>query len=658
MEASSPGSRGLGWLVEQLHLQDGVLSESVVRNLLLEANLPSSELAPYIEHREESYARRCVARNEHFELLVLTWAPTQYGVAHDHSGSLCGLKVVDGRLTETLFADGPDGRVRLTSETSHGPGDILTDPGTVVHALANASADEPLITVHVYSPPLPEVRRYAVTEEDPPEMFLRPPAPEAQTVAIIGGGFTGTMVLANLIRQAASASRPMHFVLIDRQPAPGDGVAYRAVDGRHVLNVPAGRMSAWPDLPEDFLHYAQSKNPAIGAHDFLPRKMYGEYVRECLFKLARSAGRHLSASIVHDEAKQLQRASSSGWKIDTAGARTLPADVVVLAVGHRPPKDPLIHRWTGPRTRFIADPWASLALSLIRPDEPVLLMGSGLTAMDVVLTLQRSHRTAPLLAISRRGLLPSAHLRAPKPAIELPKNVAALLHAEEPLMTRELLHEVRCSVQSAIAQGFAWQQVIDSLRPAISHLWTRLDSRERARFLRHARSFWETHRHRMAPEVADTIQQMRLEKKLEVMAGTLLRAEADDHGIDVSFSCRGGSSTRKVRVAWVINCTGPDAHSRHATHSFLGPLLQDGTLVGDELGLGLWTDEGGRTINIHGETHEDLLVAGTLRKATLWESTAVPELRQQAQTSAQIALATLASTLPRSTCPPPGSAVS
>jgi uncharacterized NAD(P)/FAD-binding protein YdhS len=145
----------------------------------------------------------------------------------------------------------------------------------------------------------------------------------------------------------------------------------------------------------------------------------------------------------------------------------------------------------------------------------------------------------------------------------------------------------------------------------------------------------------MAPDVADTIDRLRRENKLQVAAGALISATADTTGIDVTLSTRGGAPTKTVRVSWVINCTGPGVQNRHSTHPILRPLLEAGTLCDDELSLGLRTDPAGRALNAAGNPLPTLLVAGTLRKSTLWESTAVPELRQQAQTIAQIALATL-----------------
>jgi uncharacterized NAD(P)/FAD-binding protein YdhS len=614
---------------------------------------------PYVQQRTGSYARRCVARREYYELLVLTWTPSQGSVAHDHSGSLCGLKVVQGRLTEQQFEQGPDGQVRQTTATRLGAGDIIVDPGVVIHSLGNdANSAEVLVTVHIYSPPLPEIRRYAVADDPPARLFLRTPPDDARVLAIIGGGFTGTMTLANLLRFGGQSEFPLHIVLIDRQPAIGEGVAYRTNDGRHLLNVSADRMSAWPDRPDDFLAFARGLDPAAGPGDFLPRKIYGQYMRQILRDLAESCGDRLSVEVIRDEATSLTRsapstssgrassgqgpAPDSGWMIQTAAGRSIAADLAVITVGHRPPDDQLGKRWTGPRHRLITDPWAALVLSQIGPNEPVLLLGSGLTAVDSILTLDRSDREAQLIVVSRRGLMPLPHSRQPQAEADVSELAAQWLDPSKPLTVREMVRTLRRHVAAAAVAGIDWRQIIDGLRPLIPRLWERLALWERARFLSHIRSFWEVHRHRMAPDVAQSIDRLRSSGTLQVISGAVVAAAADAQGVNVTISRRDGSTLRNARVSWVINCTGPGVHNRHTTHPILRPLIEDGTLCDDELSLGLHTDSIGCAINARGQALPTLLVAGTLRKSTLWESTAVPELRQQAQMVAKAALADLA----------------
>jgi uncharacterized NAD(P)/FAD-binding protein YdhS len=444
------------------------------------------------------------------------------------------------------------------------------------------------------------------------------------------------MTFANLLRFGRDMPVPLHLVMIDRQPAFGEGVAYRTNDPRHLLNVPAGKMSAWPDRPDDFLHYSQAHEPSVKPGDFLPRKKYGPYIRQILLDLAESSPAHLSGKMIHDEATVLQPAPV-GWTVQTASGRTVRADAVIFTMGHRPPDDPLRTGWTGPHNRFVGDPWAALVLSQVEPNESVLLLGSGLTAIDAVLTLNHRERTAPITIVSRHGLMPQPHLREAKPAADVSDLAAQWLESDRPLTAHRLVSALRKKVEEDTKAGSDWRQIIDGLRPLTSKIWSRLSTIERTRFVHRLRPYWEIHRHRMAPDIADSIHALRQAGKIKLMRGTVVSASADDTGVDVVLS-NAGNTKRTVRAAWVINCTGPGAHNRHSTHPILRPLLEAGTILEDELHLGLETNANGQALNARGGTNETLFVAGTLRKSTLWESTAVPELRQQAQSASQYAL--------------------
>ena len=276
-------------------------------------------------------------------------------------------------------------------------------------------------------------------------------------------------------------------------------LAYRTNDARHLLNVPAAKMSAWPEDPEDFLNFARRQNAATGPGEFLPRRTYGEYVRATFQAAAQSADPGLSVEMIRDEATGLRsEEAAGGWTVTTAGGREVSAQTAIIALGHRPPAEQFIRRWQGPRTWFVADPWAALVLSQIGPDESVLVLGSGLTAVDALLTLDRADRTAPITVVSRHGLLPQSH--APVPPANMAALVAAWL-AAAPLKVRDLVHSFRQVVAVAAGQGVDWRSELDGLRPFITKIW-RSSHEERSRFLRHVRPFWEIHRHRMAPAVA------------------------------------------------------------------------------------------------------------------------------------------------------------
>ncbi|HEY8431799.1 MAG TPA: FAD/NAD(P)-binding protein, partial [Sandaracinaceae bacterium] len=433
------------------------------------------------------------------------------------------------------------------------------------------------------------------------------------------------MVAANLLRLARG---PLHVTLFDRQPAFGEGPAYRTADPRHLLNVPASNMSAWPDRPAHFLEWARARDPSVTASTFVPRRTYGEYVRAAFFEAAAGAGEHASVELLRREVLRADRAGTSFWLHDDRGEVTR-ADVLVVTTGHRPPSDPLRGRWSGSRARYVEDPWSSLALSAIAQDEPVLLLGTGLTAIDVLLTLTRDPRTAPITAVSRRGLVPAAHVLPMPPRVD-PRWIEPLLEAGP--TARGLISSLRRTVRAIEREGGDWRSVVDGLRAITPRVWASLGETEARRWLRHVRPFWEVHRHRAAPEVARSFEAMRARGELRVIAGRARAASGDVDGVWVELEARGGAR-REERFAWVVNCTGPGA----GVPPFVESLAQNGLVRLDPLGLGLVTDDAGRAVTERG-ARDDLLVVGTLRKPALWESTAVPELRVQAAQVARAAL--------------------
>lgn len=456
------------------------------------------------------------------------------------------------------------------------------------------------------------------------------------------------MTAANLLRKASAAGVPLNVVLIERDTAVGCGVAYGTTDPLHVLNVPAARMSAWADQPEHFLSWASARTPGVKPGDFLPRRDYGLYVRETLDSAADAAGENARLQIVHNEAQHISRDAAGAWTIHAHSGAPIRADAVVLALGHRPPGDPLASAWSGPRERFIDDPWLPHAFDAIRPNEPVLILGSSLTAVDVLLSLhaEGKGRTAPTWLVSRRAMLPNAHLGAPNPPADVAPLIASLLATPGTLTARRLLREVRARVDAISPNpGNDWRTVVDALRPHTAALWNAMTTSERRRFIDRVRPFWEVHRHRMAPHIARAIAELRSAGRFELFAGRVLSARAEGGSIVTQVRRRNQGESNPdltLRPAWIVNCTGPTPSNQAESNPVIASLLEQGALSVDELRLGIDSEGPGRTIDAVGRPNPDLFVVGTLRKPATWESTAVPELRQQAAAAAEAALEYLA----------------
>ncbi|REG02324.1 putative NAD(P)/FAD-binding protein YdhS [Asanoa ferruginea] len=404
----------------------------------------------------------------------------------------------------------------------------------------------------------------------------------AMDTVIIGGGPAGALTALALGRAAT---------IVDPAARLGPGSAYATREPRHLLNSRAGSMSVDPADPGDFATWARCRPDA-----FLPRGTYGAYLADRL-----GAVRHLARRAVR------VRPAGSAWAVELSDGTTRPASAVVLALGPPPPVFPSaatvgVRRAPG----YVPVPWSPGALDRVRPADRVLLLGTGLTAVDAVLTLLSRGHTGQIVAVSRHGLLPRAHTDLPTPA-----PVRAWESAPPGL--RGLLREVRGSAD--------WRATVDALRPRVDQVWAGLTLQEQQRFLRHLARYWEVHRHRCAPEVAATIAAAREARALVVAAGRVSEIRSVPPGFEVGLA--GGRWTFDA----VVNCTGP---GHPAGLPLVRSLVADGLARADPLALGIDVDAAGRPVGRHSLPTEGLYVVGSLRRGRWWETTAIPEIRDQA----------------------------
>ncbi|HET6474258.1 MAG TPA: FAD/NAD(P)-binding protein [Pseudomonadales bacterium] len=453
-------------------------------------------------------------------------------------------------------------------------------------------------------------------------------------ILVIGAGFCGTLVAAHLLR--AQSRKPIHVMLVDRRGAWARGVAYGTRTPAHVLNVPAGRMSAFPDDEDHFLRFAQARDYSISGGSFVPRSIYGEYLEHVLTdaKRGRAAGSTLQqilreATDITVDPDGAEAEFTNGWK------RRF--DRVVLAVGNSPPAESVVER-TGIRStyRYVADPWAPAAFEQVDPDEPVLLLGTGLTMLDVALDLHQRGLRAPMIALSRHGLLPQAH-RAATAAPSFAHRPPDILSGAATALA--YLRSVRRYVAELAPTGVDWREVLTSLRPITPRLWSALAEPERARFLRHVRAYWETHRHRAAPLPFALLQRLIENGELTTIAGRLDQLDTDVTGITARIVARGGAVSaeryREFRVGSVVNCTGPQTDIARLDDPLLGNLLQRGSIRADPLHCGVDVTDDLALVDGTGVPSRSLYYIGPLLRARFWEATAVPELRVHAMNLAR-----------------------
>ena len=424
-------------------------------------------------------------------------------------------------------------------------------------------------------------------------------------VVIVGAGFSGTLLAVNLLRLGA------RVVLVERNhDALARGLAYTTRQPEHLLNVRASNMSAYPD---DLSHFQRWMGFASAeqANRFVPRLTYGQYLREQLMNALSAAPDRVV--IKQQEALRIETLADR-QVLHLASGERVEASAVVLALGNFAPAG--LGVLAGLSAPVLADnPWAAEATQGLEGVEEVVLIGTGLTAVDVALSLDKAGYRGRITALSRRGLEPRAHA--------LVGPVAGQVVRPEARGSR-LLRALR---QRAAEVG--WRHAIDELRPHTQSLWRLHDTAAQGRFLRHLRPWWDVHRHRLAPPVADRIAALKAEGRLRFVAGKLLSAEQHGDKAILRWRPRGQEDTQTLEAGRVITCIGPEGDLARCEHPLLRGLLASGQVRADAHRLGLDVDHVGRLVNAAGRRQDRLLAVGPITKGEAWEIIAVPDIRRQ-----------------------------
>lgn len=448
------------------------------------------------------------------------------------------------------------------------------------------------------------------------------PDSERAPVAVVGAGFSGTMVAIHL-RRVLPADRPV--LLCERSGDFARGLAYATANPDHLLNVRATNMSAFPDEPEHFSRWVEARGPedsagirATPAGTFVARGLYGSYLAD-LLSAATGPDDAGSLRLVHDAVTDLT-ATRAGADLVLGTGRRLAVAGAVLACGN-------LRKAAAPGGTRAIDPWGTSPLDGLSHDRPLLIVGTGLTMIDAVSALRRRGFTGRIVALSRRGLLPQTH--APAPPWPTPG-----LAPDETRSLLRLLVRIRAEIAAAAGAGLPWHSVVDSLRPLGNDLWRGLPPAERARFLRHLRAYWDVHRHRTAPPTAAMIARERHAGGLSVMRGKIAAiADRGDHAL-VTLRERGASATRDLEVQAILDASGV-SRSSDTDDPLLRRLMIAGQIRPDPLGLGLDVADDLSLVDTDGGNDRPLWTLGPLLRGTLWECTAVPDIRVQAATLAR-----------------------
>ena len=427
-------------------------------------------------------------------------------------------------------------------------------------------------------------------------------------VAIVGGGFSGTLQAIGLLRAGVR-----RISLIERRPGFARGVAYSTSNPAHLLNVRTANMSAFDDDPDHFRRWLAGRAGA-SADGFASRRDFGDYLAHLLEQaMAGAAGR---VELCRDAAVEVD-CRPGGVRVGLEGGGRIEADAAILAIGNLPPHDPPGIAGTAlPGDLYVADPWSGELTRGLGPDDSVVVIGTGLTMIDVALTLETEGFAGRLIALSRHGLVPRAHDAAPPAGPSAGQRPAPAGAA--------LVRQLR-----ARAARIGWRVAMDGIRPFTQEIWQAASPAEQARFIRHVRPWWDVHRHRLAPQIAARIDALRQSGRLTVIAGKIVGSARTGDAVEITWRPRGGDTPERLRARRIINCTGPHGDLLRTREPLLHLLLASGRVRPDRHRLGIDVNMLGETIGADGRANPRLLAIGPITRGAFWEIVAVPDIRIQ-----------------------------
>ena len=452
-----------------------------------------------------------------------------------------------------------------------------------------------------------------------------------KTIGIIGGGFCGTLTAIHLIEKSTV---PIHIFIINKKTNFNKGIAYHTYTDKHLLNVSAGKMSAFHNIPDHFLDWImrhpkyKNKDREIIKSSFLPRSMYGEYLEDLWQKaIINSKFKNLKIIPIDDFAVDLKIEQTKFIISLESKSSTIIVDYCVLATGNNLPRNPVIKN-TGfhINQHYFQNPWKENVVKNVSNHLPILIIGNGLTMVDTVISLIEHGYKGQVYSLSPNGfnILPHRHngMVYEKLKEDLKENLSLL----------DLVKLINKHVKLVRSYGLSAEPVIDALKPYVQGIWQSLKQEEKQLFLTRLRHLWGVARHRLPLTIHDKIQQLRIDRNLNIISGKIIDIESIEIGLKIDYFDKKEGVNKHLLVQRVINCTGPETDISRLKNGLLKSSLLSGLISQDELKLGIKTNvETFQVYDNKGILHYNLFATGSILKGMFWESTSVNELRYQAE---------------------------
>ncbi|WP_409316775.1 FAD/NAD(P)-binding protein [Pseudomonas sp. KCJK9016] len=450
-------------------------------------------------------------------------------------------------------------------------------------------------------------------------------------ILIVGGGLSGTMLAVQLLRLPGRRK----ILVVEPRAELGRGEAYSAVELGHTLNGNAARMSVDPDNADDLTQWLtehiagggwpESDQQHVPVSElFPPRGLFGVYVQQRLVE-AQQLGAQQGSTVEHVCAEVVDiRTSNDSVLLTLSEGQQLRGPYAVLATGMFPAARTPQMQSSGLNAAAL-DPWDVSAMRQLDPHSTVLIIGSGLTMVDAVVSLEQAGHRGPIEVFSRHGLLP--HVRRQPPAW-----VDFLAEDHNIRTPRQLMRELRRQCKDAIAQGIDWQAPLDTVRAHIGRLWSRASDAQRRQFVRHVRPWWESHHHRSPPLSAELVERLYRQGRLRIQAASYKGLEpASGAGVSIRIRPRGEQQTCVVRGAALINSSGIEYDWRRVDRPLPQQLLACGLVQPGPLALGIAATVDGAVLDAQGKVSQRLFAMGPPLRGMWWESTAVTDVALQAK---------------------------
>lgn len=440
-------------------------------------------------------------------------------------------------------------------------------------------------------------------------------------IGIIGGGFCGSMVLYHLLKNHNKLPKNTKIVVVDKRNLFNKGIAYSTLSDSHILNVPAANMGALPENPAGFLVWLNNNGHKTDPGDFVPRYLYADYLHSLISKELKAAKDSISIEFLHDEVVDISKIGEDKTDLFLKSGRQLKSTHLVIAAGNIPHFIPAGLISIQNSDKFISDPWRdSLLRKELLNSKEILIIGTSLTAIDTVLELEKSGFNGRYTMLSRHGYLPLSH------------------HENHEVLPRiEIKNDTFKSVKSSLkwikdnSKTHGWIPLFEAIRPQLQSFWLKWPEKEQNRFKRVMRPLWEIHRHRIPKESHKTIHELIKTGRINIISGNIVNSSEDSNYLTIEVRRRGENYNSFIKSDYVLNCTGLKDFSDSNQNSLRNSLLWSGTIHEDKtFGVQAKVDNNFNVIS-NSKPIKNVFILGALLKSQFGESTAVRELRVQAE---------------------------